>query len=199
VVDPTRPAAVRSLLQQFDVDIVLSDDGLQHYALGRDLEIAILDGERRIGNGFCLPAGPLREPVSRLKSVDFVLIRGGDDPADRVVYEPDCLVNIATGEQRPLGPLSPGEPVYALAGIGQPQQFFESLRRAGFELQTRVFADHHNYRSGDFADLADKPILMTEKDAVKCAEFAGQNAWYLRINARLPETLLEAVAALAQH
>jgi tetraacyldisaccharide 4'-kinase len=198
VVAPSRPAAVRTLLESFAVDVVISDDGLQHYALARDLEIAVLDERVGVGNGFCLPAGPLREPVSRLQSVDYVLYRGSDDPLNGVCYEPDCLVNLATGERRAVAADAIGKMIYALAGLGQPTQFFASLVRFGFDTEQRVFPDHYVYSATDLDDLSDKPIIMTEKDAVKCREFAGNNAWYLRINARLPRALPEAVAALVR-
>lgn len=198
VAAPSRPDAVRTLLANHAIDVVLSDDGLQHYALRRDMEIAVVDAQAGYGNGFCLPAGPLREPVSRLRSVDFLLSRGSDDPASGVRYELDCLVNLATGEERAASPEAIGNAAYAVAGIGQPKQFFQTLSELGFQLEQRVFADHHAYRQEDFADLRDKPILMTEKDAIKCREFAGDNAWYLRINARLPQALPQAVAALAR-
>lgn len=198
VVAPSRPEAVRALLKNFSIDVVISDDGLQHYALARDMEIAVLDAQMGVGNGFCLPAGPLREPVSRLQAVDYVLYRGGEDPLNRVCYEPDCLVNLVTGEQRPVAVVAIGKSIYALAGIGQPAQFFASLMRFGFDAQQHAFADHHAYSARDFVGLSDKPIIMTEKDAVKCRKFAGDNAWYLRINARLPSAVPEAVAALAR-
>jgi len=198
VVAPSRPAAVRTLLESFAVDVVISDDGLQHYALARDMEIAVLDKRVGVGNGFCLPAGPLREPVSRLQSVDYVLYRGSDDPLNGVCYEPDCLVNLATGERRAVAADAIGKMIYALAGLGQPTQFFASLVRFGFDTEQRVFPDHYVYSATDLDDLSDKPIIMTEKDAVKCREFAGNNAWYLRINARLPRALPEAVAALVR-
>jgi tetraacyldisaccharide 4'-kinase len=198
VVAPSRPAAVRTLLENFAVDVVICDDGLQHYALARDMEIAVLDARVGVGNGFCLPAGPLREPVSRLQSVDYVLYRGSDDPINGVSYEQVCLVNLATAEQRPVAIGAIGKSVYALAGIGQPEQFYTSLTRLGFDTEQRVFPDHYAYSATDFAGLGDKPVIMTEKDAVKCREFAGANAWYLRIDARLPRALPEAVAALAR-
>jgi len=198
VVAPSRPAAVRALLANFAVDVVISDDGLQHYALARDMEIAVLDARVGVGNGFCLPAGPLREPVSRLQSVDYVLYRGSDDPLNGVYYEHDCLVNLVTGEQRPVAVVAIGKSIVALAGIGQPAQFFESLLRLGFETEQCVFPDHHAYSAADLAGLGDKPIIMTEKDAVKCREIAGGNSWYLRIDARLPRALPEAVAALVR-
>ncbi|MCB1678469.1 MAG: tetraacyldisaccharide 4'-kinase [Halioglobus sp.] len=198
-VAPSRPAAVRALLQASPLDIVLSDDGLQHYALARDMEIAVVDAERGIGNGFCLPAGPLREPASRLRSVDQVLYRGSDDPHHGVFYRPQCLVNLRTAERRPVQPLAVAAQVHAVAGIGQPGQFFAALRRAGFRIEPHVFPDHHDYGAADFAQLQDRPILMTEKDAVKCVDLAGPNAWYLRIEARLPAALPRAVMALLQN
>ena len=198
MVAPSRPVAVRALLENFTVDVVISDDGLQHYALARDLEIAVLDARMGVGSGFCLPAGPLREPVSRLQSVDYVLYRGSDDPLTGVGYEQDCLVNLVTGEQRPVEVDAIGKRIYALAGIGQPAQFFLSLDRLGFDVEQRSFPDHFVYSAADLGHLSDKPIIMTEKDAVKCRQFAGDNAWYLRIDARLPRALPEAVAALVR-
>jgi len=198
VVAPSRAAALRTLLENFSVDIVLSDDGLQHYAMARDMEIVVLDARLKWGNGFCLPAGPLRESISRLHAVDFVLYRGSDDPASGVRYEQDCLVNLVTAEERPVSPVALGEEIYALAGIGQPARFFESLRKRGFNCAQRRFADHHAYTPQDFVGLGDRPIIMTEKDAVKCVELAGDNAWYLKINARLPPMLIQAVADLVR-
>lgn len=199
VVAPDRPAAVRALLADNAVDMLVSDDGLQHYALGRDLEIALLDAQRGTGNGFCLPAGPLREPVSRLRSVDFVLYRGSDDPLNGVLYRVVSLVNITSGKRLAATTDSLGRQIHAVAGIGQPGQFFASLQGLGFEAEQHVFADHHAYTPEDFADLADRPIIMTGKDAVKCAAIAGANAWYLEIDARLPEVVIQTVAALARH
>jgi tetraacyldisaccharide 4'-kinase len=198
VVDPDRPAAVRALLQEEAVDLVLSDDGLQHYALGRELEIAVVDAGVGLGNGFCLPAGPLREPPARLRQVDYVLHRGGEDPATSVRYRLETLVHLTSGTTRPLSPRGLSASVYAVAGIGRPQSFFDTLSGAGFRVVPRVFPDHHAYDAGDFAGLGDRPVIMTEKDAVKCAGIAGDNAWYLRISAELPSRLLEAVIALAR-
>jgi tetraacyldisaccharide 4'-kinase len=198
VVAPSRPAAVRQLIEEFEVDIVLSDDGLQHYAMGRDMEIAVLDQARGIGNGFCLPAGPLREPVGRLHGVDQLLYRGSDDPAQGVRYRAVGLVNLVNGEERPAGAEALQSDVYGVAGIGQPEQFFDSLKARGFSVEPHSFADHHFYRTEDFVGLTDKPIIMTEKDAVKCRGLAGDNAWYLKIDAEIPQSLQQSVAALVQ-
>ena len=199
VVAPSRPEAARALLATTPVQLLLSDDGLQHYALARDLEIALLDDRHRTGNGFCLPAGPLREPPSRLRGVDYVLYRGSDDPETGVQYLALALVNVATGERCPARPGALGETVYAVAGIGQPQQFFSALERLGFQLERYAFGDHHVYRAADLSALSDRPIIMTEKDAVKCGQLVGGNAWYLEIRAQVPTTLVEAVAALVHH
>lgn len=197
VVGPDRSAAVRELLRHHPVDLVISDDGLQHYALGRELEVALLDGQRGVGNGFCLPAGPLREPGSRLDSVDFVLYRNGAEAESAVSYEPQAWVNLASGEQRALESFA-GLSVDAVAGIGQPAQFFATVRALGAEPQERVFPDHHRFTVADFAGLGPGPILMTEKDAVKCRFLAGEDSWFLRISANLPSRLVDAVVHLAQ-
>lgn len=196
VVDPDRPRAVDMLLQDTSVQLVISDDGLQHYALNRDMEIVLLDQQRRLGNGFCLPAGPLREPPSRLQDVDFVLYRGSADAIEGVPYRADVWVNLVTGERRQLHAFRQQDGLQALAGIGQPDQFFATLDALGLHYQRHVFADHHAYTAQDLAALAGDTVLMTEKDAVKCRAFAGENAWYLHIDACLPEALIEAAAGL---
>jgi tetraacyldisaccharide 4'-kinase len=198
VVAPRRVQAVRALLARSTVDIIISDDGLQHYALARDLEIAILDQLRGTGNGFCLPAGPLREPVKRLREVDYVLHRGSADPVSGVRYTPDCLVNLECGEVRPATPTALAREVVAVAGIGQPGQFMDTLVALGFEPARHCFPDHHTYTASDFAGLGREPIIMTEKDAVKCVGLAGSNAWYLKITASVPAAVTNAVVALAR-
>jgi len=198
VVSPARVSAVQHLLEKFDVDIVLCDDGLQHYALARDLEIAVLDESRRVGNGWCLPAGPLREPVGRLQEMDYVLYRGGDDPLVSVRYLSESLVNLRTGEELAISPDQLGKNVHALAGIGQPSQFFEKLERSGFCITPHVYADHYNYTADDLNLLMGKPIIMTEKDAVKCRDLVDADAWYLKISAQIPEAVTESVLELAK-
>jgi len=198
VAAPSRVAAVRTLLRDFAVDIVICDDGLQHYALERDMEIVMYDAQRGFGNGRCLPAGPLREPPRRLAGADFVLARGSTSAPDGVRYRLDGLVNLSTGEWREASPRELGAAVYAVAGIGQPDTFFDSLAELGFTPQTLVFPDHHRYRARDFAALVGKPILMTEKDAVKCRTLVGENAWYLRVSAILPEAVIAALVSLVR-
>jgi len=196
-VAPDRVLAVQHLQDNFDVDIVLCDDGLQHYALARDLEIAVMDSQRRVGNGYCLPAGPLREPVARLKQIDHVLLRGSEDALKGVSYVVETLVNLHSGEERQVSPDELECDIHAVAGIGQPSQFFDMLDERGFSAERHVFADHHIYSPDDFSPLGGKAIIMTEKDAVKCRELAGANAWYLKISARLPEAVTHAVLQLA--
>ena len=198
VVDPDRPAAVRALLASASVDVVISDDGLQHYALERDLEIALLDERAGLGNGFCLPAGPLREPEARLREVDFVLYRGLPDAAHGFSYKPAGLSSVAGDDSRPFDPDAFDSPVYAVAGIGQPAQFFALLRERGFVVDERSFPDHHQYTAEDFDGMEERPLIMTEKDAVKCRSLVGENAWYLRIDARIPEPVQRAVERLAR-
>ena len=197
VVDPDRAAGARYLEASFDVDLILADDGLQHYGLGRNMEIVLIDSQLGLGNGFCLPAGPLREPPSRLARVDAVLYRGGSDPENSVTYAVEGLVNLKSGDEARLGGDALGQEVHALAGIGQPEQFFQTLEAAGLNIVRHVYADHHGFEASELTALADRPVIMTEKDAVKCLSFASSNHWYLKISARLPKGLVDQVSALA--
>lgn len=177
VVARDRVAAGRCLLEMHAVDAIVADDGLQHYRLHRDIEIAIIDGRRRFGNGRLLPAGPLREPESRLSQVDLVLVNGRRE-ADELGFDlklGDAYALVA-GERRSLRDFA-GEPVHAVAGIGDPSRFFEALRAAGLEITEHAFPDHHAYAADDLDFTDGAPVLMTEKDAVKCTRFA-QSSWY---------------------
>ncbi len=198
VTAPVRAEAARQLMAVAQVDVIISDDGLQHYALARDMEVVLFDVYRAFGNGRLLPAGPLREPLTRLAEAEYVLSRGIDDSAD-VILQPECLVNLKTGQQTAFTPTSMGSDVYAVVGVGSPEGFLASLRAVGFQLEPRIFPDHHHYSRADFAHLADRPIIMTEKDAVKCVGLAGGNAWYLRVSARLPQRLVDDVIHLASN
>ena len=197
VVDPDRTRAARTLLDRFDIDLVISDDGLQHYALARDYELVLVDGERGLGNGWCLPAGPLRESATRLESVDAVVYRRGEQQGASFRYEPVGLTRLVDGEQRALDPALVGSEVYAVAGIGQPEQFFAMLESAGFRLHRRSFPDHHRFVAADFKDMTGLPVIMTEKDAVKCAHLAGPEAWSLGIRVDLPPAIIAQVCRLA--
>lgn len=196
-VGPDRPAAARALLEHADCDIIISDDGLQHYRLGRDVEIAVVDGVRRFGNGHCLPAGPLREPVRRLRTVDVVIANGTAGPREYAMkLQPASLRNLQQAEKtRPLKQFA-GQRVHAVAGIGNPRRFFELLTSHGVEVIEHPFADHYPFRAGDI-DFGDElPVLMTEKDAVKCQAFAKAHHWYLPVDAQLDERVSQILLRL---
>lgn len=190
VVCPDRVAAGRTLLAHYpSVNIIISDDGLQHYALQRDLEIVLIDGQRGLGNGWLLPAGPLRELAGRLARVDVVIANSGEHPA-----ADGGMTLVATGAQ-PLRaqdkPLSAGADVALIAAIGNPQRFVRSAKAAGFTIKTQRFlADHHPFSVQDFAGLT-PPLLMTEKDAVKCRRFA-QPGWYFLAVQAAPDPVVVA-------
>jgi tetraacyldisaccharide 4'-kinase len=189
-VAPDRPAAIRALLQHHDCDIVLSDDGLQHYAMGRDIEIVVVDAERRFGNGLLLPAGPLREPRSRLKRADLVIYNGngGGDRSATGMYtmrmrQPQLVPLRVDSAPVDLNTLA-GCRVHAVAGIGNPQRFFELLRRYGLNLAEHRFPDHHRFKPEEIRFEDDLPVIMTEKDAVKCRRFADSRHLALRVDAQ---------------
>jgi len=172
-------------------DVVLCDDGLQHYRLQRDMEIVVIDGARRFGNGHLLPAGPLREPVSRLKSVDAAVVNG--DHADAGQYEMqlsgEVFHNLRHPDKSARAQDLQGLRLHAVAGIGHPQRFFDHLSALGLKFVAHAFPDHHAYSAADL-DFADcDALLLTEKDAVKCASFAGENYWVLRVDARIDPAL----------
>ena len=190
-----RAAAARLLLANGAVDVVVADDGLQHYRLHRDVEICVIDGERRFGNGRLLPAGPLREPMARLACVDFRVCNGGaaqpGEAAMRLHGDTAVALSDST-RRRPLREFA-GQRVHAVAGIGNPPRFFASLRAAGIETIEHPFPDHHFFADSDlsFGDAA--PVLMTEKDAIKCAAFVQENWWSVPVRAELPESFFDAV------
>lgn len=195
VVDANRVAAVKYLLTQYECDLVISDDGMQHYALGRDMEIAVVDGKRGLGNQQFLPAGPLREPVSRLQTVDWVIVNGGDfsvdAPMQRMQLQPACLIHLKSGESRPADGLVSKGKVHALAGIGNPQRFFDTLKKLGYQVEPRAFDDHHAFKKDDLPADEGKVIIMTEKDAVKCAQIADDRCWYLTVEPALDDAFIE--------
>ena len=188
VVSPDRVEAAQALLRQTDCDILLSDDGLQHTSLARDVEIVVVDGDRRFGNGRCLPAGPLREPAARLDTVDLV-VAGGSAATDEYLMEYTGLpvTSLDGGRKTELAGFR-GARVHAVAGIGYPERFFSMLRRNGIDIREHAFPDHHAFRRADleFSDCA--AVLMTEKDAVKCRHFGLENAWYVPVDVKLPES-----------
>lgn len=189
-----RQQAIELLLQQHPVDVIISDDGLQHYALQRAVEIVVMDGERKFGNGWLMPAGPLREPISRLKSVDFVIVNGkNSDPAySQLNLTAKYAINLASGEKSPLEQWQ-NISVQALAGIGNPARFFNMLQKLNFNLiQTKSFADHHQLKPTDLKHFNhDIPLFMTEKDAVKCRAFAQSNWWYIPVESEISGDLAD--------
>ncbi|WJG10905.1 tetraacyldisaccharide 4'-kinase [Aliiglaciecola sp. LCG003] len=192
VVDPKRPRGARYLVDKHLCDVILCDDGMQHYALKRDIEIAVVDGSRRYGNNCLLPMGPLREPMGRLEQVQFVINNGGPVINNEVLMEfiPENLVNIKHKNKRqPLSDVH--QPVVAVAAIGNPQRFFDLLEQHSIELADCLsFIDHYQYQP---QDIPDSMVIMTEKDAVKCREFAKEDWWFLPIRAKLPEDFLTAL------
>lgn len=187
-----RPAAAQALLQAHpECDIVLSDDGMQHYRLQRDAEIAVVDGARRFGNGLLLPAGPLREPVSRLRRVDAVVINGGkaSDSEFSMSLHGSLFYNLLNPEIAVAAGEFAGQRLHAIAGIGHPRRFFAHLAQLGLQVQPHAFPDHHRYAASDIAFADADAILMTEKDAVKCATFATERCWVLRVDAQIDPSL----------
>lgn len=183
VVAPDRVAAARHLLAQNTADILVSDDGLQHYRLTRELEFCVVDGARGLGNGALLPAGPLRESPSRLKEVDAVIVNGGSWTPDgmqplRMRLELQKAVALQGGRQQALDEWV-AKSVHAVAGIGHPQRFFDQLAALGLQVIPHAFADHHDYTATDLMFSDGHPVLMTEKDAVKCEAFAQPHWWFV--------------------
>jgi tetraacyldisaccharide 4'-kinase len=193
VIDPNRRRALSYLIEKFQCNIVISDDGLQHHRLPRDIEIVVIDSQRRLGNGRCLPAGPLREPPGRLTSVDFVISNGQRIPEATYVMtlKPTHFVEVGGLRKRQLDSFA-GQSVHAVAGIGNPQRFFDVLKELNISANVHAFPDHYNYRAEDVNFSQPLPLLMTAKDAVKCTEMDLSDAWYLQVDACLEEAFVHA-------
>jgi tetraacyldisaccharide 4'-kinase len=193
-----RVAAGRALLAAHpDVDLILCDDGLQHYRLARDVEVAVFDG-RGAGNGRLLPAGPLREPLSRLAAVDAVVCHDSPDlelpatvPCFAMHLKPGDFYRLDDPGHTCTAATLAGRPLHALAGIGDPGRFFRTLAGLGLEFESHPFPDHHAYTAADLAFAADGVLLMTEKDAVKCGGLTAGESWVLPVEAELPPTLID--------
>jgi tetraacyldisaccharide 4'-kinase len=201
---PDRAATARALLAAHrEVDVIVSDDGLQHYALERDCEIALIDAARAFGNGLALPAGPLREPRSRLRSVDAVVLNGdaavvglpGGVPVYRMSLEGDRLRQVVNPAVSAAPSSFAGKRIAAVAAIGNPQRFFARLRALGLAFEAHAFPDHHAYRAADLTLPDADIVLMTEKDAIKCARFRDARMWVLPVSAKLSGELLQLVLA----
>lgn len=189
VVDPDRPRGARKLIAA-GCDIVIADDGLQHLALGRDIELVVVDGARGFGNGHCLPAGPLREPLERLQTVDAVLVNGAataralPDEGYSMALVPARWRHLTDGVCYPVEQVPFAGRVHALAGIGHPPRFFATLEVLGVDHDAHPLPDHHRYTAGDLRFADNRPVVMTAKDAVKCRRFANERCWALDVEAR---------------
>ena len=198
-----RVRAGELLLESHDLDVVIADDGLQHWGLIRDFEICVIDGERGLGNGLCLPAGPLREPEDRLNDVHAVIVNGGSyrPPVDHYRFALEIspvAMSLGGGEPSVLDRFRDSR-VHALAGIGNPDRFFDALENAGLTVIRHPFPDHHDYSHRDLEFAETAPVLMTEKDAVKCERFNIKNGWVVSAEVRIDrgDALIEKVLAQA--
>ena len=189
-----RAAAAKTAMQAHpQCDVVLCDDGLQHYRLQRDVEVAIVDGARGFGNGFMLPAGPLREPVSRLQAVDAVVMNDGKTSAGQYVMRlsGETFFNLLDPGKTATADYFQTLSNHAVAGIGHPRRFFNHLQALGISFTPHAFPDHHPYIETDLAFTGCDAILLTEKDAVKCAAFADARYWVLRVDAQIDSKLID--------
>ncbi|HQQ62404.1 MAG TPA: tetraacyldisaccharide 4'-kinase [Pseudomonadales bacterium] len=203
IVAHDRLAAARWFCAQASVDLILSDDGLQHYRLPRTLEIAVLDGVRGIGNGFCLPAGPLREAPRRLQEVNCVVVNGDTGTVFRddqyiMQLQPCNWRALHDGNVLPLDFLPGNQRVHAVAGIGNPSRFFATLRRMGLDVIEHAFPDHHRFSAGDLQFGDDLPVVMTEKDEMKCKSIAPQQTYALIVDAVSDSRLPDRIASLVR-
>jgi tetraacyldisaccharide 4'-kinase len=196
-VSRNRVHAGQSLVDAGAVDVIIADDGLQHYRLRRDIEVCVIDGERRFGNGRLLPAGPLRESEQHLSRVDFRVCNGGDAHAGEVPMRLRGDVAIALDDPSKSQPLSAfaDRTVHAVAGIGNPDRFFAQLSAAGLNVIEHPFSDHHPFAAGDVEFGDAHPVLMTEKDAVKCRAFARSGTWSVPVRAELPQSFFDGLEA----
>lgn len=232
-VNSDRVLAARYLCDQSDCDLIIADDGLQHYNLQRHIELLVLDGDRLLGNRLCLPAGPLREPLERVNQVDMIMVNTSNASASAGVESFATALGRkltvpekSPGAKQPSGPEKPGagnevycfalEPsapvsvagtvqqmpcatrVHGVAGIGNPERFFNTLRSLGYDVISHSFVDHHSFIRADICFNDDLPVIMTAKDAVKCTEFADQRHWYLPVTAHLPDSCIEQLVAMIE-
>jgi len=203
VVDPDRARAAEYLLKRAEVDLLLSDDGLQHYRLQRQLEVLVIDGARGFGNEHLLPMGPLREPLARLASIRFAVVNGAPNAglSQTLARFPALAVypmHIQPGKIRRLAGSEVAEPaqfnvkpVTALAGIGNPSRFFNTLKSLGIRFDTAIFADHHHYSASELQPYQLSTVIMTEKDAVKIQPEWLADAWYLSVDANITGALAD--------
>ena len=200
IVGKSRKKAAKSLIREFGVHVILSDDGLQHYDLPRDFEVAVIDADRGLGNGWLLPVGPLREPRERLSSVDFVLERNGSVESRALSYAPKRFISVKTQQTLTVDEardLFSGMSLVAATGLGQPAQFFAMLRHMGFEFTEVAVADHALLPLREIQESHDPQyVVVTAKDAVKLDNQACDNVWVIDVEAQLPEALMSSLEQL---
>ena len=184
-IDKNRVRAVKKLTKNHECDVIISDDGLQHYKMGRHIEIAVIDGKRRFGNNLTFPAGPLRESSKRINTVDFIVNNSGPTNEDEYLMNisPTKFVHLKSGKSYSIEDWPMHKQVHAVAGLGNPGRFFDLLDKLGFDIIRHPFPDHHNFLTSDIFYLDHLPIVMTEKDASKCKDFDNNKIWYLKIDA----------------
>lgn len=192
-----RGRVVQQALAEQDCDIVVADDGLQHYALERDIEIALIDGERRFGNPWLLPAGPLREPLARLNEVDFVVAKSEAAAEETLMLlMPSAIRRVGDPTEQTPWTQWRGLTVHAVAAIGNPTSFFSLLRGQGLTIIEHPFPDHYLFENKDLEFGDGLPVFMTEKDSVKCHHLVStRNSWYVEVSAQIPQELSAAIRA----
>lgn len=202
VIGADRVAAIQSLLRSEHCDVIISDDGLQHYRMHRDAELMVIDGQRGFGNERSLPAGPMREPKSRMSEVDWVIVNGEDskgvapDNAFKMDLEPQLLTHLRSGKQQGIEEMGQGS-VHGVAGIGNPTRFFSTLRQSGLEVMEHPFPDHHRFTPEDLMFADNLPVIITEKDAIKCRgmelSLISADVWVLSVSVYIPSTLVTSI------
>jgi tetraacyldisaccharide 4'-kinase len=194
-VSKDRVSAAKALLKKYrKTDVILSDDGIQHHRLKRDIEVLVIDGTRSLGNGYLLPAGPLREFSSKLKTVDAVVCNHKKviEGSYLMKYKGYFLINLKTNKKIHLNNLRLKN-IHAIAGIGNPNRFFDYLKTFNIKFNSSAFQDHYRFSKKDFKNMNDKNIIMTEKDAVKCQKFSRKNFWYLPVTAEVDSKFIDVI------
>ena len=190
--DKNRPRAIQNLINENDCDVILSDDGLQHYKMYRDIEIIVIDGSRRLGNGLTFPAGPLRESSKRLKTGNYIINNGGptEDGEILMTLQPSKFVHLNTGKSYDIDKWPMHNQIHAVAGLGNPGRFFDTLSQLNFDIERHPFPDHHQFEESDLEFLDHHPIIMTEKDAARCKNFENPRIWYLTVEPKIEESFI---------
>ncbi|WP_422459886.1 tetraacyldisaccharide 4'-kinase [Endozoicomonas sp. ALB115] len=215
IVDVDRVKAARYLCDQTYCNLIIADDGLQHYNLQRHIEVLVLDGDRLLGNQLCLPAGPLREPPERMSQVDMILVNTNHASLSAKAEEVESSLGLTTLEREKLycfslepsalvsmtgisQPIPDKTRVHGVAGIGNPERFFNTLRALGYDVIGHPYPDHHVFAPEDICFNDDLPVIMTAKDAVKCSGFADHRHWYLPVTTRVSDSCIEQLVAMIE-